>query len=200
MLTSTNTHTSANSQYQLDELLATLHNSGLILLPTDTVWSIGSDATDPVAVHRLLRLYRSVRSPQPLEILVDSIGMLKQYVQGLHPRLETLLAYHRRPLSVMVNAWHSLPEPILPHGHALVFRLIRDDYCRQMIDQLGHPLLTMFASFEGDKLPSHFGAICSSVLTAVDQVAGLDLLHEDQGEASVIVRMTAEDTLEFMRE
>jgi L-threonylcarbamoyladenylate synthase len=36
--------------------LEKLSEGGLILYPTDTVWGIGCDATDPVAVDRIYRL------------------------------------------------------------------------------------------------------------------------------------------------
>ena len=36
--------------YDLDSALETLRQGGLLLYPTDTVWSIGCDATNPRAI------------------------------------------------------------------------------------------------------------------------------------------------------
>ena len=39
--------------------LEVLRRGGLILYPTDTVWGIGCDATNPEAVERIYRLKQS---------------------------------------------------------------------------------------------------------------------------------------------
>lgn len=200
MLTTTNAERSVVHNYPLEAVLSTLHSSGLILFPTDTLWSIGSDAIDPVAVHRLLRLYRRVTQPQPLEVLVNSIDMLKNHLPDLHPRIETLLAYHRQPLSVVADRVHGLPAPLSYPATMPAFRLVRDHYSLSLIHQLGRPLLSMFASFDGSSLPAHFGAITSDVLTSVDQVVGLQTPESRSTRPSVMVRITPDDHLEFLRE
>ena len=51
----------------------TLRNDGIILFPTDTLWSIGCDATNKKAIQKILKLKRTA-SPQPhdFELLVDA--------------------------------------------------------------------------------------------------------------------------------
>jgi L-threonylcarbamoyladenylate synthase len=38
---------------EIQKALEVLRNGGVILYPTDTVWGIGCDATDPEAVARI---------------------------------------------------------------------------------------------------------------------------------------------------
>lgn len=200
MLMSTNARKAMVPDYPLDDALSSLRNNGLVLLPTDTLWSIGTDARDPVAVLRLLRLYQAVLSPQPVEILVDSLEMLKHYAPGLHPKLETLLVYHTHPLSMQLQHVQHLPVQLKEAGIPIVFRIVKAPYCQQLIGALGGPIASIFATFDGEQLPVHFGNINSDVITAADLVIGLDVPIENSGQPSVMIRMTPDDELEFLRE
>lgn len=40
----------------INTCLQTLQKGGLILYPTDTVWGIGCDATNPIAIARIFHL------------------------------------------------------------------------------------------------------------------------------------------------
>ena len=102
MTTFTNTNACLAPNYDLEGVLHTLKDDGLLLLPTDTLWSVGCDATNQVALKRLTRL---VQTPYAgaVEILVDSVTMLKKYVLELHPRIETLLCHHVRPLTILME-------------------------------------------------------------------------------------------------
>lgn len=200
MLMSTNASKCMVADYPIDDALSTLRNSGLVLFPTDTIWSIGADATDPVAALRLLRLYQSAVAPQPIEILVDSLEMLKYYVPKLHPKLETLLLYHVQPLTIQVEAVAHLPLQLTAAQIPIAFRLVQDEYSRHFIRALGNPIASMFATFDGNRLPRHFGGINSDVVSAADLVVGLDLQNRRPGQAAVMVRLLEDDELEFLRD
>ena len=200
MLMSTNVRKAMAPDYPIDDALSSLRNSGLVLFPTDTLWSIGTDATDPVSILRLLRLYQSVSTPHPVEILVDSLEMLKYYAPGLHPKLETLLLYHVHPLSIQVEYVQHLPVQLKEANVPIAFRLVKDTYCQQLIGALGSPVASIFATFDGDRLPAHFGNINSDVVTAADLVIGLDIPGKRAGQPSVMIRLAPDDELEFLRE
>lgn len=182
--------------YDLSGALNTLENSGVILFPTDTLWSIGCDVRDPVAVKRLLRL----RPAGQLEILVDSLEMLREYVAHVHPRIETLLVYHVRPITVLFDKVRQLPIEVLVNGRSAAFRVVQDKYCRELIGALGRPVVSVYAQIEGATLPSHFGAVGSDVIEAVDYVVKFRQGEKIPGEPSVMVRLTRKDEFEFLRE
>ena len=200
MLMSTNVRKSMVPDYPLNDALSSLRNSGLILFPTDTIWSIGTDARDPVAILRLLRLYHLVESPHPMEILVDSLEMLKQYVPALHPKLETLLLYHVQPLAIQVSRVDQLPIQLREAEVPIAFRLVQDNYCRQLIREFNSPIASIFATFDGNRLPAHFGNINSDVVTSADLVVGLDIPAQKSGQPSVMIRLSPDDELEFLRD
>ena len=98
--------------YDLDPVLSTLENGGLILYPTDTIWGIGCDATNTEAVEKLIEL-KQYSGKKPFFLLVSSLQMLKRYVEQVHPRVETLLAFHERPLTIMYDCGINLPQRVL---------------------------------------------------------------------------------------
>ncbi|MCB0586475.1 MAG: Sua5/YciO/YrdC/YwlC family protein, partial [Phaeodactylibacter sp.] len=138
MTTSTNGRAIMVQNYDLESALETLLTGGLILYPTDTVWSIGCNATNPRAVGRLRQLKRT-DDALGLEILVNSIDMLRRYIVHLHPRIETLLTYHLRPLTVLYEQGRNLPNSILSEDGQVAIRLVQDEYCRELIGRLGKP-------------------------------------------------------------
>ncbi|MCB0654301.1 MAG: Sua5/YciO/YrdC/YwlC family protein [Saprospiraceae bacterium] len=183
--------------YELNDALNTLRRGGLILYPTDTLWSIGCDATHEEAVEKVLSL---IDSKATVEIIVDSIPMLKQYIKHLHPRIETLLLYHTRPLSIKFGEPVGMASHILSSDTDIAFRICQDDYCRELIAAFGGPLATCFASFDEKYLPTTFGAISSEVIQAVDYVSRYRQDDKTPGEPSVVITLSEEDELVFLRE
>ena len=41
---------------QVEEAIKVLKDGGVILYPTDTIWGIGCDATNPVAVEKIYKI------------------------------------------------------------------------------------------------------------------------------------------------
>lgn len=199
-MTTTNVPFSMFQHYDLNGALEASKCEGLLLIPTDTVWSIACDATDRVAIERLRRLGKPTRE-RPIEILFNDIEQLKVYVDRLHPRLETLLLYHLRPLTIITERALGLPErALLPDG-TLAARLTQDKYCRQLIEAMGSPLATLAASASQQlPAPAGFGYIRSDVIENVDYVARYRQKDRQADELSVMVRLDELEELHFLRE
>ena len=199
MMTFTNERAPMVQNYDLEGASRALREGKLILYPTDTVWSIGCDATNLRAVCRI-REIKNIRNDDGLEVLVSSISMLKNYVRHLHPRLETLLHYHVRPLTIIYDQGRQLPNSILEADGSIAVRLVQDDYCRALIDELGHPIVAVPADLREGFYPPSFGTISSDVVAKVDYVSRHRRTDRVVSELSVMVRLDEKDELEFIRE
>ena len=186
-------------RYDLEGAANVLENEGLLLLPTDALWSVACLADDPVALERLRRIRQRQTDQQP-EVLFSSLTMLKSYAPQLHPRLETLLAYHSRPLTVITDAAGRIrPKARLADGR-IAARVVRDQYCRHLIKMLDRPLATTVAHFTNSPYPDHFGRIRSDMIEAVDYVAKYRPRDPITGQPTIMVQLDAEEELEFLRD
>ena len=61
------------------EALDVLKKGGVILYPTDTVWGLGCDATDPEAVEKIYRIKNRPDS-KSLVLLASDLDMVARYV------------------------------------------------------------------------------------------------------------------------
>ena len=186
-------------QDKMDDLISVLKNGGLILYPTDTIWGIGCDATNPVAIRRVFKLKKRSLSA-PFVILVDSVEMLKKYVRHVHPRIETLLAYHTRPLTLIFEEPINLPEVLVSSDNRIAVRIAQDDFCKELIAAFDAPLVAATANLNEEPIPANFGEISSEIISGVDYVAKLKRHEKSTGELAVAVKVNDEGEMEFIRE
>ncbi len=181
------------------DITDTLNKGGIILYPTDTIWGVGCDATNSESIQKIYALKQ--RDPsKPLSILVDSIEMAKQYVEEIHPRLETLLMHHTRPLTVIYPQARNLPEALVPTNGSIAIRIVQDDFCQRLIKNLGKPLVSTSANVSGEPFPANFGGISSAIIQGVDYVVKQRQHEKNSSEPSVMVKVDAAGELEFLRE
>ena len=184
---------------RISQVVSTLSNDGLILFPTDTVWGIGCDCKSEVAIRSIFKLKQ-----RPFEkkfiLLADSIHMVKDYVSQVHPRIETLLQYHNRPLTVIYNEGKNLPDILINEDNTVAFRVVNDPICKALIQNVGRPIVFTAANLETESFPKNFGAISSTILQGVDHVVQSRQLDTKESQPSVIVRLTDKKELEFIRE
>jgi L-threonylcarbamoyladenylate synthase len=199
VMTSTNTHNSRMAAPDVQRAVKTISSGGLVLFPTDTIWTIGCDMWDPAACKSMLRL-KSKPSAYSFEVLVDSLNMFKKFVPSLHPKLETLLFYHNRPLSILVPPPHAFPRHVFGRESSFAVRLVRDEYSLQLIQALGKPLFSTFATLNDQHIPGTFGSVSSSVLEKMDYVAKYKQSDKNQGQPAVVVSLSENDELVFLKE
>ncbi len=199
MLTLANDILSMTHDYDFHPVLKTLDSTGTILLPTDINWAIGCDAANPVAIEKIANL-KKYRSPNPPVLLVASIDMLKNYVEQLHPRLETLLMHHVRPLTIVYDQAKNLLSNAYADDGKVAIRLVQDDFCQQIIEAFGRPIFCASAKIGDSPLPTHFGEISSEVLTQVDFIVKYRQRDRNMGEKPIVARLSdaRNSELEFL--
>lgn len=199
MQTFTNQNTCMVQNYTLEPLLSILESGGLILYPTDTVWCIGCDATNPDAVQRIKDLCQ-LNAEDPFIMLASSMDMLKSYVKRIHPRVDTLLLYHTRPLTVIYDEGINLPASALGPDGSAAFRIPHDNFCLSLLTDFGKPVAAVPAHVSQQPHPRHFGEISSAIIVGIDYVVKHRQMEKDMGEPSVIARMSDDEELVFIRE
>lgn len=199
----TSTHASASwltYPSDMDGALRTLENGGLILFPTDTIWSVGCSVEHPQAIRRLLQLVRLPDTTQA-ELLAWSLEELKQLAPHIHPRLETLLYFHKRPLTVVAPGATHLPEEVLHPDGSVALRIVQDSFCVGLLQAFGRPILSVYAATAGAPYPATFGGISSEIIQGCNHVVRYRQSERNPGEPSVMVRLSEEtEELEFLRE
>lgn len=198
MMTFTNAAIRMTQDYDVLSIIPILESGGIILYPTDTIWGIGCDATDAEAVDRVFELKQRDRS-KPFVLLVSDVEMLKEYVENMHPRLQTLLRFHKRPLTIIYEKAKNLPANCIGANGSVAIRIPHDKFCRELIAAYGKPLVASSANISDEPFPAYFGEVSSEVISGVDMVVNYRRFDKSKSEPSVIARLDDRDELEFLR-
>lgn len=171
----------------IQETAAKVQIGATILYPSDTMWGLGCDATDPKTVEKLYKLKGGNRD-KPFLILVNCIEMLKQYVENIHPRIETLLVYHKRPITFIYPNAKNLPDIALGKDKSVGIRLCQDDFCNQLIESIGKPLISTSANLADEPSPKFFNEISERIKSKVDYIVDYRQNDMELKEPSIIAK------------
>lgn len=163
------------------------------MMPTDTVYGIVCDATQPAAVERLYQLKR--REQKPGTLIAASIAQFMQL--GLDTdQLKTVAHLWPDALSVIIDAPASLAY-LHVGKQSLVARIPKDERLRALLEQTG-PLLTSSANMPGAPTAANVAEAQAYFGEAVDfYVDGGTLTNR---LPSTIIRVLPDKTIELVRD
>jgi len=182
-----------------EKCLEVLSQGGTILFPTDTIWGIGCDATNRYAIDKVYTLKNRDRK-KPLIVLASDVAMIKRYVTRIHPKVETLLQFHTRPLTVIYDHLSGLATNVISTDNTIGIRIPQDKFCQELISSFGCPIVATSANMSNEAFPKSFGEIKTSVLNQVDFTIPYRQNDVNFLPPSAIVRLTKNEDLEFLRE
>jgi len=185
----------------LDDLnhVKTLINKGkIVLCPTDTIWGLSCDALNQEAVRRIYEI-KNRDLDKPLILLVDSIAHLKKWVKDVHPRVETLIHYHLRPISVVYEASQKLPDFLCNADNTVAIRVTKNQMLKKLIAHLGKPIVSTSANLQGAPSPTNFVDISTEVINNVDYVFETHRDSANKSKSSRLIRWDQEGELIFLR-
>ncbi len=183
---------------EIQETVKLLLDGGVILYPTDTIWGLGCDMMSKSAVKRIYSIKKREHS-SPLILLVSSLEMLKQFTPIIHPRLENLLTFHKKPVTVIYEEVLGIPEYLKGPRGSVAIRVTKDPYCIELINALGRPVTSTSANISGQPFPRYFGEVQSDIMQQVDLIAQYRRESREERAPSVVVRFDEKGELEFVR-
>ena len=182
----------------IEHAVNVLAEGGVLLYPADTIWGIGCDASNVDAVNRIYDI-KGRSSIKPFIVLVPDIEQLFQVAATVHPRIDTLLFYHERPLTVIYpSATHAYSYLAAKDG-SIAVRVVKSGFCHELLTAFGKPLVSTSANLTGEPSPTKFGSVSSYIIDKVDYALPAFTEKDMTGIPSVIARYDKNGDLEFLR-
>lgn len=188
----------------LQEALRVLRAGGIIVYPTDTVWGIGCDATNPEAVKRIYVLKRREDSKSML-VLLDSAAKLDYYAQ-VTETAEMLLETtndpmeNTKPLTIIYPNARNLAPNLIAEDGSIGIRITHEPFSNALCAQLKHPLVSTSANISGEPTAHFFREISPEIINGVDYVCRFRRDDETPHEPSTIIKVNADNTFIIIRE
>ena len=199
---------------EIQKALEVLRGGGVILYPTDTVWGIGCDATNPEAVARVYAIKKREDS-KSLVLLASDMDMICRYVKEVPEMAVQLVEVNDKPMTIIYPDAVAGPAPadgVMPQPcrTCLAFntvavdgtvgiRIPMMDFCQQLVSRLGRPLVSTSANISGEPTPKRFSEISPAILEAVDHTVDPSLEAGSTGKSSSIIKVGLDYSIEIIR-
>lgn len=194
----------------IQNALEVLRSGGVILYPTDTVWGIGCDATDPQAVAKVYEIKKRQDS-KSLVLLASDIDMICRYVKEIPEMAVQLIEVNDKPMTIIYpDAIAGEKGDMKADRRCLAFNTVAEDgtvgiripimdFCRQLSLKLGRPIVSTSANISGEPTPKKFSEISDHIRSAVDHIVDSSLERGATGQSSSIIKVGLDYSIEIIR-
>ena len=181
-----------------DKAVETLRKGGTILYPTDTIWGIGCDPEDEVAVDEVYKIKGRPASKQML-LLASGFDMVEHYIEQVPEGAFDLVESTQRPLTIIYPGARNLASGLLGADQTIGIRITDEAFSKTMIERFGKPVVSTSANRSGESYPSSFNKLDPFIKSQVDYI--VELKH-DQGfdtRSSAIVKLFNDGSMQWIR-
>ena len=155
--------------FDIEQCLKVLHEGGIILYPTDTIWGIGCDATNAAAVEKIMAL-KQRPAAKSFVVLVASEREILQHVAAPDLAVFDYLEKVQKPTTVIYEHALGLAENVLAEDGSVAIRICNDEFCRHLIKRFRKPIVSTSANISGEPSPALFAEINDAIIKGVDYV------------------------------
>jgi L-threonylcarbamoyladenylate synthase len=152
---------------EINNALKVLANGGIILYPTDTIWGIGCDATNENAVAKIFKIKKRAES-KALISLVCNKKQLKNMIGNI-PNLDITSV----PTTIIYPSAKGINKKLLASNGSAAIRIVKDNFCQQLIKNLGKAIVSTSANISGSASPKKFSEIAEEIKKNVDYIVSL---------------------------
>jgi L-threonylcarbamoyladenylate synthase len=182
----------------LNTSLKVLKEGGVILYPTDTIWGLGCDATNPAAVKKIFGI-KSRTGGKGMIILVNGLSMLERYVKEVPEVVHQLISVTNSPLTIIYPDGRNLAEGVSSDDGSVGIRICNDEFCNELISRLRKPIVSTSANKTGKPAPSNFSEIDKSIIRSVDYKVRHRQDEKHKYSASPVIKVEKNGVFKILR-
>ena len=178
--------------------LNVLEQGGIILYPTDTIWGIGCDATNSNAIKKIYQLKKREEKKSVI-ILLAHKSDIKNYV--LHPskKIIDFLTEQKKPTTAIFEKAVNLPGELIGSDGSIAIRIVKDEFCKILLQRLQKPLVSTSANISGDASPENFEMINTKIRNGVDYIVQHRQNELQIFQPSSIIKLNSLEEIEKIR-
>jgi len=187
-----------NFKQDVRQALDVLRSGGIILYPTDTIWGIGCDATNPLAVEKIYKIKDRSKEKSVL-ILVGDERDIPGYVREVPDVAYQLIEYTDKPLTIIYDGAKNLAANLIAADGSVGIRVVRHTFCSALLQQFRKPIVSTSANLSGEPSPKTFHEVSEKILTGVDYVVKFDQDKLQEQRASTIIKLGPSGQFKLIR-
>ena len=165
---------------EITQSLKILQDGGVILYPTDTIWGLGCDATNPDAIQKIYNIKQRKES-KSLITLVSDKKMLKKLTDSVPDTDIT-----SDPTTVIYQNIEGLSDNLLAEDGTAAIRIVQDNFCKQLIEIFGKAIVSTSANISGTKSPKQFSDITDDIINNADYIVNLRKKERRENSSRII--------------
>lgn len=183
----------------INQAVKILKSGGIILYPTDTIWGIGCDATNPEAVSKIYQIKQREDSKSML-VLIDQPGRIPSYISEMPEIAWDLIELADKPLTIIYpKAKNLAPNLIAPDG-SIGIRVVNHEFCKKLIGRFGRPIVSTSANISGKPSPTSFNNIDKEIKEKVDFIVSEEFDNPVSDRPSGIIKLGIKGEIKIIRE
>ena len=175
-----------------------LKEGGVILYPTDTVWGIGCDATNPEAVAKVYKIKHRDDS-KALICLVDSDARLQRYVRNVPAVAWDLLDAAVKPTTVILDNAVNLAPNLIAEDGSIALRITKEPSSKEQCYRLQKALVSTSANISGEPAAQNYCDISQELLDSVDYVCWTRRQEHKPHTPSSIIKLKPNGEVKIIR-
>lgn len=168
----------------------------LLLSPTDTIWGILCDATNPDAVNKVFDLKQRPDS-KAMVCMVSDDTMLKKHIHDLPEKLNDYIN-NTRPTTVIYNSPKGIAKNAIAKENTVAIRIVNHHFWTPLIKAFGKPLISTSANITGTPHPEYFSNIADEIMKGVDHIIQMDL-DKFNPQPSRIIKIESTGEISLLR-
>ncbi|MFV8369291.1 L-threonylcarbamoyladenylate synthase [Flavobacterium sp. LB2R40] len=174
-----------------------IKEGGIILYPTDTVWGIGCDATNPEAVAKIYKLKQRAET-QSMLVLMNGEKMMYNVFKDIPEVAWQIMDLSENPTTIILDKPRNVALNLVSPDNSLGIRIVKEPFCFKLLEKMKKPLVSTSANISGQPTPKSFKEISPEIIKGVDYVVNL---HREKiaGKPSTIIKLTNDSQVKVIR-
>jgi len=175
-----------------------LEHGGIILYPTDTIWGIGCDATNSNAIKKIYQLKKR-EEKKSIIILLAHKSDIKNYVLRPSKKIIDFISQQKKPTTAIFEKAINLPGDLVNSDGSIAIRIVKDEFCKILLQRLQKPLVSTSANISGDTSPENFKMINAEIKNGVDYMVQHRQNELKISQPSSIIKLNSAKEIEKIR-
>ena len=181
---------------ELSRAAEIIKRGGLVVFPTETVYGLGGDATNPSAARKIYEA-KGRPSDNPLIIHISSSEEAERYTYTCELYYKLAERFMPGPLTVILKAKDTIPKETRGGLDTVAVRCPADPIASELIRLSGVPIAAPSANLSGSPSPTSPLHVIDDMMGRVDMI--IDGGECDFGLESTIVKIEDDGTLCVLR-